>query len=284
MLPKISVFILVYQQADFIRETLESVLAQDYPNLEIVVGDDGSTDGTQEILREYDVKYPGLFKLLLSPVNVGITANSNKTLAQCSGDYIALLGGDDLWLPGKLHKQIAWFAKNRDAAICHTKTEEFESATGATISYIPERAIPGNAPAGLGEFLRNPPGYVGSSFMVPRWAIPASGFDERVKWVSDWLFLLDVLAKGRMGYIDEVLTRYRRHGDNVTSKINEMFLDVMRACDIAEANYPNHIKDIKLFRIDWLLVYMHSQRVWGVLLPRVVTKGMGIFLRRIRTK
>lgn len=284
MLPKVSVFVLVYQQAHFIRETLDSVLAQGYPNLEIVVGDDGSTDGTQDILREYDEKYPGLFKLLLSPVNVGITLNSNKILALCSGDYIALLGGDDLWLPGKLHKQIEWFANNPDAAICHTKTEEFESSTGAILSFTPERATPRNSPAGLGEFLRKPPVYVGSSFLIPRWAVPAAGFDERVKWVSDWLFLLDVLSKGRMGYIDEVLTRYRRHGDNVTSKINAMFLDVMRACDIAEEKYPDHIKDIKLFRLDWLLVYMHSQRVWGVLLPRVVMKGMEILLRKIRTK
>lgn len=261
MLPKISVFLLVYQQVDFIRDTLESVLAQDYPNLEIVVGDDGSTDGTVEILHDYDKKYPGLFKLVLSSVNAGITANSNKILAKCSGDYIALMGGDDLWLPGKLNKQVEWLLHNPDAALCHTKTEVFESTSGETIAFIPVSETSRNAPVGLGEFLKNTPGYVSSSFMIPRWAIPKSGFDERVRLVSDWLFTLEILARGRMGYIDEVLTKYRRHDGNVSAKHSMMFTDMMLACDIAEGKYPQYIRYIKKCRANWMRIYMETKSI-----------------------
>lgn len=259
MLPKVSVFLLVYQQVYFIRETLESVLAQDYPNLEIVVGDDGSSDGTQEILRKYEEKYSGLFKLILSPINAGITANSNKILAQCSGDYVALMGGDDLWLPGKLHKQIEWLLNNPDATLCHTKTDIFESTSGKTISLIPRSEASNNSPAGLSEFLKDTPGYVGSSFMLPRWAIPESGFDERVKWVSDWLFLLDILSKGRMGYIDEVLTRYRIHNENISSKPTIFFNDQMLAADIAEEKYPQFKGEIENLRIELIKHYLSAK-------------------------
>ncbi len=277
MLPKVSVFLLTYQQAHFIDETIESVLIQNYPNLEIVVGDDGSTDGTQAILKEYDSKYPGLFKLILSSENEGITANSNKVLEQCSGDYIALLGGDDLWLPGKLHKQIEWFLKNPDASICHTKTEKFESTTGEIISYIPGRATCRNSPAGLGEFLEKPPRFVCSSFMVQYWAIPSAGFDGRVKLVSDWLFLLAVLEKGRMGYIDDVLTRYRRHSDNVSSSIDLMFFDVMLASNIAETKYPKYLKYIKRFRFNWILRYANAKCLNEESFYEIVKKGITVF-------
>src|SRR3954452_23351532 len=102
---------LTYQHAAFVRESLDSVLVQDYPNMEIVVGDDASTDGTQDILRDYAGRHPGVFKLLLSPVNRGITANSKSTLMACEGELIAHTSGDDVWLPGKLHKQVKWAGK-----------------------------------------------------------------------------------------------------------------------------------------------------------------------------
>jgi glycosyltransferase involved in cell wall biosynthesis len=259
MLPKVSVFLLTYQQAHFINETIESVLSQDYPNLEIVVGDDGSTDGTQEILKQYDEMHPGLFKLLLSPSNEGITSNSNKVLAQCSGEFIALLGGDDLWLPGKLHKQVEWFLRNPDAALCHTKTDIFLSSTGETISLVPKTNAYNNDPANLGAFLKDIPDYVGSSFMLPRWAVPETGFDERVKWVSDWIFLIDILAKGRMGYIDEVLTRYRRHSSNISDNRCLMLSDLLLSCDIVENKYPEHTQYVKRYRLDLLENYIASK-------------------------
>lgn len=261
MFPKVSVFICVYQQAHFIRDTIESVLAQNYPNLEIVVGDDGSTDGTQEILREYDEKYPELFKLILSPVNAGITANSNKVLTQCSGDYVALLGGDDLWLPGKLQKQLECFKENPDAAICYTRAEKFQSSTGEVISVLPKGDKLSNSYSGLGDFLNKKPNYVASSFMIPRWATPEAGFDERVKWVSDWIFLMDVLSLGRMVLIDEVLTRYRRHADNVTSIRKPYHRDLMLACTVAKKKFPNYAFRIERLRCIFFLQHLYRSTI-----------------------
>ena len=100
MAPKVSVIVPIYNQLDFIRETVESVLAQDHPNIELVLSDDGSTDGTTDVLREYAEREPGRVKLVASEQNTGIAGAFNRALDAHTGDYIAWLGGDDVMLPG----------------------------------------------------------------------------------------------------------------------------------------------------------------------------------------
>ena len=105
-LPLVSISIITYNQKDFLRECIESALAQDYPHLEIVVADDGSKDGTHEMLHDYQARYPDKFVLRLAERNQGITANSNAAHFACTGKYIAWMGGDDLLLPGKIRRQV----------------------------------------------------------------------------------------------------------------------------------------------------------------------------------
>ncbi len=130
MPPKVSIGIRSYNQKEFLKEALESVLTQDYENMEIVVGDDAFTDGTQDMLREYDEKHPGLFKLVLNEKNIGGKANNNVILSACTGKYIALLDGDDSFLPGKLKKQAAFMEANTDCSMCYHNVEEYQSNTG----------------------------------------------------------------------------------------------------------------------------------------------------------
>ena len=99
-LPLVSVAIITYNHEKFIGEALNSVLEQDYENIEIVVADDGSKDRTPEILRKFEREHPGKLRLILSERNEGITVNSNKAHFACIGKYVAWLGGDDLMLPG----------------------------------------------------------------------------------------------------------------------------------------------------------------------------------------
>ncbi len=91
--PLVSVAVVTYNQKDFLRECVESVLAQDYSNFEIVVADDGSKDGTQEMLLDYESRIKGKFVLRLSPSNRGITSNQNLALSACSGKYISCMAG-----------------------------------------------------------------------------------------------------------------------------------------------------------------------------------------------
>jgi len=113
---KLSVGILTYNQAQYIRQCLDSVLMQEGDfDYEIVVGDDASSDGTQEILREYATRYPDKFVLLLGEKNEGISMNYKKVLSACRGEYIALCEGDDYWTdPHKLQIQVEFLESHPD--------------------------------------------------------------------------------------------------------------------------------------------------------------------------
>jgi len=106
---KVSVLIITYNQHKFIREAIDSAVAQKttFP-IEILVGDDFSSDGTREIIQEYEQKYPGLVIGVLHPRNMGKNGGINflETLKRAKGEYYALMDGDDYWTdPLKLQKQ-----------------------------------------------------------------------------------------------------------------------------------------------------------------------------------
>lgn len=113
---KLSVGILTYNQVQYIRQCLDAVLMQDVAfDYEIVVGDDASTDGTQEILREYATRYPDKFVLLFGEKNEGISKNYQKVLSASKGKYIALCEGDDYWTDScKLQVQVDFLESHPD--------------------------------------------------------------------------------------------------------------------------------------------------------------------------
>jgi len=108
--PKISIITPSYNQGDFIEDTIRSVLSQDYPNLEYIIVDGCSTDSTLEILQAYQDQLTWI-----SEPDRGQTEAINKGLKMASGEVLAYLNSDDLYLPGALHKVGAYFAENPHA-------------------------------------------------------------------------------------------------------------------------------------------------------------------------
>lgn len=98
----ISIVLCSYNGERFIKEQIDSLLQQTYPNLEIIISDDASTDGTPEILEGY--KNDKRIKLFLQPGNLGPSKNFEFALQQANGEYIAFSDQDDIWLPGKIEK------------------------------------------------------------------------------------------------------------------------------------------------------------------------------------
>ncbi len=111
----VSIILPTYNRADFIRASLDSVFAQTYQNWELVIIDDGSTDDTVSVLKEYDD--PRI--VYLHQENQGVSAARNYGIEECRGDYIALLDSDDEWLPKKLEKHLAYMREHR-FEICQT--------------------------------------------------------------------------------------------------------------------------------------------------------------------
>jgi glycosyltransferase involved in cell wall biosynthesis len=121
-MPLISVLIPTYNCGQFIKEAIDSVFAQEYDNLEIIVVDDGSTDNTKEIVMAY--RHTSI--LYFHKENSGIASTRNYCLAKACGEYIAWLDADDFWLPGKLHAQVKYLEEHLDCQIVFTKYRHFE--------------------------------------------------------------------------------------------------------------------------------------------------------------
>jgi glycosyltransferase involved in cell wall biosynthesis len=118
--PTVSVLMLAYNHGRYIRGAVESVIAQrtSFP-VEIVVGEDCSTDDTKAVLRDLAEANPGRVRLLLREHNIGANANFAHTLSACAGEFIALLEGDDHWVgTEKLQRQIEFLRANPSCSMC----------------------------------------------------------------------------------------------------------------------------------------------------------------------
>lgn len=106
--PVVSVHMLAYNHGPYLAEAIEGVIAQktDFP-IELVIGEDCSTDNTRDIALDYQRRYPGMIRVIFSERNVGMIANFRRVRAACRGDFIAFCEGDDYWIDSrKLQKQI----------------------------------------------------------------------------------------------------------------------------------------------------------------------------------
>jgi len=247
VMPLVSIAVITYNQIKFLRECLESILNQDYENIEIVVADDGSDDGTQAMLKNYAGNFPGKFKLCLSDKNKGITANSNAALFSCAGKYIAFMGGDDLMLPGKLSRQVEFMEKNGNCAISYHDLDVFNGETGQTIYLFSQKNKPRQG--GIEKLVKYGCFNGACSTMIRREYMPLHGFNELLPVASDWFFNIECLNKsGEIKYIDEVLGRYRRHEKNITNKgnglkITQNDIDSLNACNFIVSIRPDLFGD-----------------------------------------
>jgi glycosyltransferase involved in cell wall biosynthesis len=235
--PLVSVHIITYNQVDFIHETILSVLDQDYSNIEIVVADDGSTDGTAEIILDYAEKYPNKIIPLVGGPNLGITGNSNRGLRACKGKYVAFMGGDDSFLPGKISKQVEWLESDTNRVLCYHDIDVYDSNTGRTLYLWSEKYRSRN---GNTRTLIKHGVFFGATSVMIRYPHDVF-FNQLIPTASDWFMWIEVLEKqsGYLGCVDGVYARYRRHMNNVTLKGAHRLHDALATICAIENIAPN---------------------------------------------
>jgi glycosyltransferase involved in cell wall biosynthesis len=249
--PLVSVMLPAYNQVDFVREAVESAAEQDYSNLEVIVSDDGSTDGTIDVIQECANKYPGRVIPLVNQPHLGITGNCNRNLKACKGKYIAFSAGDDAFLPGKITKQVEWMEEDEQRVLCGHDVDIFDSRTGQTIKIY---STPSRFREGWGAtmFVRYGTQILVQSIMVRSKALPTYGFDDRLPIVSDWKLWIDCLASdGLFGYIGGIYSRYGRHDQNITDDeqtLEKRFTDKLFTLAIVETAYPHLVPHCRYFR------------------------------------
>jgi glycosyltransferase involved in cell wall biosynthesis len=244
--PLVSVHVITYNQAAYIGDAIRSAVEQDYPALEIVVADDGSSDGTRDIVADYARRYPDRVVPILEP-HVGINGNYNRALQRCTGKYIAILNGDDLFLPGKIAAQVDWLEAREARSLCAHDVEHFDSASGARLKLHSQLGGPLRAGVGAESFIYRGCPFASVSVMVRRSVLPPGCVSNRLRTVLDWKFSIDALVSGgEFGFVDGVLARYRVHPQNVVNtRGDEMWIDVMTTLAVTEAEHPQLARAVR---------------------------------------
>ena len=132
--PLVSVCMTTYNHEAYLRQAVESILAQETSfDVELVLGDDCSADSTAAICREYAAKYPGRVRFVTGERNVGWRANYRRTFEACRGKYVAYCDGDDWWSdPRKLQMQADLLESDPSCGMCYTRASNYYQNTGLT--------------------------------------------------------------------------------------------------------------------------------------------------------
>jgi glycosyltransferase involved in cell wall biosynthesis len=220
--PLVSVIVITYNQSKYIAECIESIISQDYSNMEIIIVDDCSNDGSQEIINHYVKKYPSQVKVKYAKENKGITQNSNLGLSLCNGYFIAFTGGDDVFMPGKISKQIDWFKEDNTRSLCGHDAiwidKDGNYLDKKSSDFIPISS--GDGPCGI---IKHGPPFPSSSMMFKASNIPEYFFHPKLRIISDWKFMIDIVSdNSSYGFIDGVYLKYRKHSKSITSQVSHI--------------------------------------------------------------
>lgn len=223
--PLVSVVIAAHNAGAFIAEALDSVLRQSYPNLEIIVVDDASTDDTGARVAAYA---PRVRCIRLSHSLGSAGAPRNTGMGHCTGEYIAFLDADDVLLPGRIEQEVELMSSHPDIALVFSNYRNYLSAAPAEQSHF--QSCPG-----LQRLLGTRPSLIltseqatallaqenfgiASAFMI-RTAILGlvEGFDPTLKACEDFHFYFRAARHGRVGVISKVGMMRRLHAGNMSS-------------------------------------------------------------------
>lgn len=223
---KVSILTPAYNAADYIAETIESVLAQSYKDFEYIVCDDCSTDNTLNIIRKYASRDPRI-AVIRNEVNLGIARTRNRLLEHASGQYIVWQEADDISVSDRIEKQLAFMDSHPEVGIC-----------GGTLECFDEE--------GVISYRRYPTGHAALRKIVFRYApvpqpaaiIRRSCFDTLGHYLHDFTpaddleMTLRIGARFAMANLPDTVLRFRIHNNTTSttfSKLKKLELQTIRA-------------------------------------------------------
>lgn len=223
---KVSVIIPTYNRAELLPETIGSILAQTFRDFEIIVVDDGSTDNTKEVVESFNspsIRY-------IYQANLGVSAARTTGIKASSGEYIAFLDSDDIWLPENLELKVKRLDSHPEVALVCSDAYVFDDKTGANLGRFwrdkpfhywinPQKASeqPLKEMLSRGCFIGPP------LALVRRLAFANVGyFDESLPTFEDWDIFIRIIQRFPIEIIDTPLVRIRQHGAGLQSNQDKM--------------------------------------------------------------
>jgi glycosyltransferase involved in cell wall biosynthesis len=257
--PVVSICSITYNHEKFIRECLDGFLMQEttFP-VEVLIHDDASTDGTANIIREYEAKYPHIIKPIYQVENQyskGFKVNTTFNFPRVKGKYVALCEGDDYWTASnKLQKQVDFMESNLTYSICFHNVESFyeDCSTSSHPMFI--------KPLKDTLTIRD---LVTSNF-IPTLSnlFRAKLFNNFPEWFmcmpfGDWPLNILNAEHGNIGYIDQIFGVYRIHNNGVWSKLSKV--DAYKKNIIVAEAINAHLNFKYTQEIEERVAYWHYQ-------------------------
>jgi glycosyltransferase involved in cell wall biosynthesis len=267
----VSVVIIFLNEERFLAESIESVLAQDHPYWELLLVDDGSTDGSAGIARGYAHRDPRI-RYLCHPggANLGMSASRNLGLAHATGEYVAFLDADDVYLPRRLSRHVAVLRAHPGVAMVGSSYFRwFPAQDGGPAEVLHPRTFvaPGDQfwepPVGLIIVTAVPFMNMGTCSVTVRRrvALAVGGFEHSfASMYEDQVFAAKILARHSVYVMQAYLARYRHHPGSTTRRASAVSDGGARA----RADASRYV--------DWLLGYLGEQGIGDPLLLEVVRK------------
>jgi glycosyltransferase involved in cell wall biosynthesis len=239
--PRITVLMPAYNRERYIRDAIESVLAQTRTDFELLIVDDGSTDGTAARVASY--RDPRI-RLLRNPQNLGIPATRNRGISEARGEFIAMLDSDDIAHPRRLEKQVAFLERRPRHAL-----------VGSWFRYIDDEGRPqriGRRPTGSRR-LRARLLFIGcfrnTTVMVRRGALEHFHYREEYQVCEDLDLWTRVSLAHESANLPEILTSYRLHDDAITSQRREQIRQMkmkITSYQLEQLGVPHRARDLEL--------------------------------------
>lgn len=228
---RVSVVIPAYNAARFLAETVESLRQQTTPVHEIIIVDDGSTDETEQVVQSLgdDIIY-------IWQANAGVSAARNRGISEATGEIIAFLDADDLWLPQKVENQVRVFLSNSEVALVAADRAEIDARGDLLLDSLFKKQglyeffaeLRGNSiPQALSRLVQV--NFIPtSSVMVRKSALAkVGGFDTAIRYGEDLELWARIASQYAITCLPEVLIRYRQHGNNATQATEKLLLDMV---------------------------------------------------------
>ncbi len=261
--PLVSSIIIFLNAERFIQEAIKSVFAQTYDNWELLLVDDGSTDGSSEVALRYAEQYPSKVRYMEHPghQNRGMSASRNLGISNAKGEYVAFLDSDDVWLAHKLQQQVAILESHPEASMLYGLSQYWHGWTGnpedIQRDFVPELGVQTDTLfkpptlltllSPLGNATPPPP----SVLLLRREMVKrVGGFEEafgRVPWAAfeDQAFLTKVYLKEPVFVASKFWNRYRQHPEGC----------------VAVTKRARQYHFVRLFFMNWLEEYLSEQGV-----------------------
>lgn len=215
-IPLVTVCVLSFNTGRFVEEAVNSILESGYPNLEFIFIDDGSTDGSQELLKREAIRTSG--QLILKPENKGVVDSCNLGLSHATGDYFLMIG-DDVVLPGRISTDVSTLENNLELAFTSSQVKLID-ANGVHLGELKARWS--GRRVGIIRSLGWRVWLTGSPVITPTMTWRTSNLRELGGWpegygIEDKPMNLRLAQIGSVGFArPDVTTLYRRHGSNLS--------------------------------------------------------------------